>query len=80
MCSIHNSAAKDSIITEVEHLFEALGSRTRQVHFCETCGSQMVEVATPFVLFEGERSWTVPVPLCLKCQRESKDAPFGAEG
>jgi hypothetical protein len=38
MGSKHNSEAKDSIITEVEHLFEALSSRPRQVRFCDNWG------------------------------------------
>jgi hypothetical protein len=79
MRSIDNSAAKGTIMTELEHLFETLSSGPRQVRFCETCGSQMVEVDTPFVLLEGERSWTVPVPICQKCLRDSKRPHFEVE-
>jgi hypothetical protein len=35
---------------------------------CSKCGSLMVHKCATFFLPEGEKSWTIPLPICSNCE------------
>jgi hypothetical protein len=63
---------KAGIITEIEAIFDSLSVQRSEAHFCQQCGTAMVDVETLFFLTDAERGWSVGVPVCPKCCGGSK--------
>ncbi len=54
-------------VEEIQELFESLSAGGRTIRFCRKCSSAMLFADAMFCLWEGDRSWSVPVPVCPKC-------------
>lgn len=57
-------------IEEVQRFVDGLRTRARTIHICKTCGSAMQFADATFALWNGDRSWTIPLPICPKCDSE----------
>jgi len=60
------------IIEEVQRLIDSVCARGRTMGVCKRCGSAMLLADATFSLWEGDRSWSVPLPLCPKCDLASE--------
>ena len=60
------------IMEEVQRLIDSLCARGRTIGACKRCGSAMLLADATFSLWEGDRSWSVPLPLCPKCDLASE--------
>jgi hypothetical protein len=55
---------------DIETLFDTICAQQPMIHLCENCGSEMVNINVVLVLANSERSWSIPLPICKKCNRE----------
>jgi len=58
----------------VKELFDTLTSLPTP-EYCRHCGSKLLNVDTTF-FSRGEKFWTVPLPVCPKCDLKEDTATF----
>jgi hypothetical protein len=59
-----------------QRFIDDLYARTRTIHICMKCGSAMQFADATFSLWNGDRSWTIPLPLCPKCDLTAEMLKF----
>lgn len=66
----HGEAQRaDSQVTrDLIHLLDQLGTRAHATRTCKHCGAVMTVFDAVFFLENGDRSWNVPMPICLNCE------------
>lgn len=63
---------------EIQRFVDGLYARARSIHICMKCGSAMQFADATFSLWNGDRSWTVPLPICPKCDLTPEMLKFGS--
>jgi hypothetical protein len=58
----------------IKEIFDTLSSLPKP-EACEHCGSKLMQIETRFFSM-GEQSWTVPLPVCAKCDLKGDTAKF----
>lgn len=58
-----------AVSQHVEQLFEALSARSTPSMYSQ-CGSALMHLDTVLFSLDSERTWTVPLPFCPKCDLE----------
>ncbi|MBA3915893.1 MAG: hypothetical protein H0X25_18975 [Acidobacteriales bacterium] len=58
------------IFKTIADLMTALSMQPVQLGKCEHCDATMEAVDAQFTLYGMQTSWTVKVPLCLRCLRQ----------
>ncbi len=60
----------------VENFLDSLSGILPPSH-CPDCGSAMVHKYGTFFLLKGEKSWTIPLPVCPKCDMKPQQQTEG---
>lgn len=60
---------------KVQQFVDALYALARTVHICMRCGSAMQFADATFSLWNGDRSWNIPLPFCRYCDFETLQLP-----
>jgi hypothetical protein len=57
---------------EIQRFVDGLYARSRAIHVCMRCGSVRQFADATFSLWNGKRSWIIPLPICPKCDLTSE--------
>ena len=60
------------MVEEIRSLLDDLAIRAETNQFCFRCGSLMKHLEATFFIWKGDRSWSIPLPLCPKCDVDLK--------
>jgi len=60
--------------SKVEELFDTLSAQPSPVR-CNKCGSSLLSLDATF-FWPGGKVWTVPLPVCSKCDLKNDTAKF----